>query len=119
MSEPTYLKYEFVGYVTKIMKNKFGRDLVCRTAKDESDIKYPQHCLFSMSKKNEEKVPADLKPNDKVCIQFMPILAEGVSEKTHREYHINKLMLQECEIVERAPVEEPKSDPEDVEDLPF
>lgn len=118
MGDVSYLKFEFTGYVNKVMVGKFGKEIICRTAKDESDIKYPQRALFSASKKNEDKVPETLKENDKVAIQFMPILAEGVSPRTHREYAINKLMLQSCEILEVAP--EPAEDnSESVEDLPF
>lgn len=111
-----YQKYEFVGRVYRVgMANKYGRDIYVSTHSDDAASKYPQHMMFTVSAKKMNLVP-EVKAGDKVKIMFMPMLSEGVSERTRKEYSINKNHILEMAVIESAPEKEDESkiDPEDV-----
>jgi len=116
--DAVYVKYEFVGYVSKFNENRFGKELTIRTNPDETGLKYPQRVMFSTSEKKKDLVP-DVSAGDKVRIEFMPILIEGVSKGTNKVYAINKLFIQSCEILEKGAVQESESTSGDADDLPF
>lgn len=112
-----YQKFEITGYVYKIKRSKFGMDLYLKTLEDESDEKYPQHILASVSNKNMDKVDPSVDEGYKLKLTLIPMLSEGVSEKTNRAYAINNLRVIDCDVLE---VGKPKPEPEpDDEDVPF
>ena len=94
--------YEFEGYVHSINRQKWGTEVVVRLDEDESTVKYPQHILFFASSKKADRVPSDLYVNDGVKVKFIPVLDEGVSERTKRAYAINKMMILDIQITKRA-----------------
>lgn len=108
--------YEFRGFVCKVNRQQWGVEVFVRADKDENaqDVKYPQHILFSASKKNEGKVPVDLAEDDEVTIKFIPILNEGISDRTKRAYAINKMMIASITVEAKAESSGGESEP-----LPF
>jgi hypothetical protein len=116
-----YQAFEYVGYVYRRRDSKYGIELYLKSMKDEASEKYPQHICVTVSKKSESKVDPTLAVGDKVKAKLIPTLNEGVSERTQKAYAINKLNLNEIEILERAdPSEAQGSDAEvNQEDLPF
>lgn len=111
-------KYEFTGYVNKFSHTNYGDEIIVRADADERDAKFKQHLLISVTKKVSDKVPFDLGKDDKVKITFVPILNEGVSDKTKRAYAINKMMLSDIEVLEKASTDE-GGDGDDASDIPF
>lgn len=93
--------YEFEGWVQNIERTNWGVELEVRGDPDESMIKFPQHMLFSTSKKGAGRVPDDLEINDKVKVVFIPVLNKGISKKTKKLFVINKLMIAELEVLEK------------------
>lgn len=113
------ITYEFEGWVYGVVRNNWGVDLKVRAAKDDGDNKYPQHILFSTSKKSADKVPTDISEGDKVKVQFAPFLSEGVSKNTQRVYAINKNMLINIEVLEHAEPKPEANGDGGEEDMPF
>ena len=112
------ITYEFEGYVYGVVKTNWGTDIKASVNKDDNDAKYPQHILFSTSKKSQEKLPDDICEGDKIKVTFAPFLSEGVS-KSQKVYAINKNMIIDITILEKA---EPAPAPEggnDFDDIPF
>lgn len=113
-----YQSYEFIGRVYRVgLANKYGRDIYVSTHADDSAVKYPQHIMFNVSAKKMNLVP-DVKVGDKVKVKFMPMMSEGVSERTRKEYSINKNHIMEMAVIESAPEQE-SADTQDAGDLPF
>lgn len=113
-----YQNFEFTGYLYKRNDSKWGTDIRIRTLLDESGSKFPQHILVSVSKKNIDKL-GDVGIGDKVRVVIIPTLAEGVSDRTQKAYAINKLNLQEFEILARAEAKPSDEEEDDDVDLPF
>lgn len=113
-----YQNFEFTGYLYKRNDTKWGTDIRIRTLLDESESKFPQHILVSVSKKNIDKL-SDVGIGDKVRVVIIPTLVEGVSDRTQKAYAINKLNLQDFEILDRAAVNPSDEDDDDGEELPF
>lgn len=113
--------YEFEGYVHSINRQKWGTEVVVRLDEDESVVKYPQHILFFASSRKADKVPSDLYVNDGVKVKFVPVLDEGISERTKRAYAINKMMIIDIQITQRAALSKAAQDDsqEDDADVPF
>lgn len=116
-----YQAFEYVGYVYRRRDSKYGIELYLKTQKDDSTEKWPQHICVTVSKKSEPKVDPTLAVGDKVKVRLIPTLNEGVSERTQKMYAINKLNLNEIEILERADPAESTASEEAIsqEDLPF
>lgn len=112
------ISYEFEGWVHRINRQGWGTEVVARADADESAVKFKQHMLFFASRKHADRVPQDLDVNDKVKIKFIPILDEGVSEKTKRAYAINKMMIVELNVEEKIAKQNDDS-PSDDGDMPF
>lgn len=109
--------YEFDGWVHKVNRQKWGVEVTVRGDADEVAVKFPQHILFFASNKNRDKVPDDLDVNDHVNIKFVPVLDEGISERTKRAYAINKMMIVELTILEkvsRGPSRAEENNPDDI-----
>jgi hypothetical protein len=112
--------YEFDGYVHSINRQKWGTEVVVRLDQDESMVKYPQHILFFASSRKADKVPSDLYVNDGVKVKFVPVLDEGISERTKRAYAINKMMILDIQITQRAALSNTAQDEsQDDSDVPF
>lgn len=110
--------YEFTGWVVRVNRvNQYGPEFVVRADKDESDIKYPQHILVVVSKKKASQLPPEMNVDDKVKVKFLPILQEGVSERTNRAYAISKNQMMSVEILEKA--ERKQDATAGDEDMPF
>jgi hypothetical protein len=75
--------------------------------------------LFFASRKYADRVPRDLDVNDKVKVKFIPILEEGVSEKTKRAYSINKMMIMELSVEEKIAPQGGDDEQSSGEELPF
>lgn len=116
-----YQAFEYVGYVYRRRDSKYGMELYLKSQKDDASEKWPQHICVTVSKKSESKVDPTLAVGDKVKVKLIPTMNEGVSERTQRAYAINKLNLNEIEIIERADPSESTASEEVVnpEDLPF
>lgn len=98
-------------------RQKWGIEVTVRGDADEVAVKFPQHILFFASNKNRDKVPDDLDVNDHVNIKFVPVLDEGISERTKRAYAINKMMIVELTILEkvsRGPSRAEENNPDDI-----
>lgn len=93
--------YDFEGWVHKVNRQKWGTEIVMRADADESAMQYVQHILFFASRRNSDKVPDDLDVNDHIIVKFVPILDEGISERTKRAYAINKMMIVDITVVEK------------------
>lgn len=116
------ISYEYTGWVEKIKIESYGIEIVMRTDFDEKDVKYPQHVLFKVSKKNTGKIPEGLCKDDKVTVKFMPFLNEGVSKNTGNPYAIMGLMVQELSLIAKSSTtnkEVTVDDNEMPDDLPF
>lgn len=112
--------YEFEGYVHSINRQKWGTEVIVRLDQDESVVKYPQHILFFASSRKADKVPSDLYVNDGVKVKFVPVLDEGISERTKRAYAINKMMILDIQITQRAALSNTAQDEsQDDSDVPF
>ena len=112
--------YEFEGYVHSINRQKWGTEVIVRLDQDESVVKYPQHILFFASSRKADKVPSDLYVNDGVKVKFVPVLDEGISERTKRAYAINKMMILDIQITQRATLSDTAQDEsQDDSDVPF
>lgn len=112
--------YEFEGYVHSVNRQKWGTEVVVRLDQDESVVKYPQHILFFASSRKADKVPSDLYVNDGVKVKFVPVLDEGISERTKRAYAINKMMILDIQITQRSALSNTEQDEsQDDSDVPF
>ena len=109
--------YDFDGWVHKVNRQKWGTEIVMRGDADESVVQFPQHVLFFASRRNSNKVPDDLDVNDHVVVKFIPVLDEGISERTKRAYAINKMMIVDVTVVEK--VSKGPQRAESQTDLPF
>ena len=112
--------YEFSGWVHTVNRQKWGTEVVVRADQDESAVQWPQHILFFASKKKADRVPQDLDVNDGVTVKFIPILDEGISDRTKRAYAINKMMILELLVTQKAsPTKQTQDDGQDDTDVPF
>ena len=113
------ITYEFEGWVHRVNRQSWGTEVVVRADADESAVKFKQHMLFFASRKYADRVPQDLDVNDKVKVKFIPILEEGVSEKTKRAYSINKMMIMELSVEEKIAPQGSGDEQSGGEELPF
>lgn len=108
--------FEFSGWVHSVDRQSWGVEIEVRAEADEADVKFPQHILFTASKKKSDLVPDDLDVNDRVTVTFIPILNKGVSHKTKRVFAINKMMIVKFEVIEkvRNGGEQPQQEDDDI-----
>lgn len=121
MSEQ-YTSYKYTGYVYDIAEEKFGIEIKCRTVKDESDIKHPQHIMFCVgakSKHYKEVSSLGIGIDDRIEIEFMPSLFEGTGKTTNKPFAINKNNITSAKIVEKAAPVSTAENLEECDDIPF
>lgn len=119
MSEQ-YVSYKYAGYVYDVKEEQFGIEIKCRTVKDENDIKYPQHILFTVGSKSKhfkEVSALGIGIDDKVEIDFVPSLYEGVSKSTNKPFSICKNNITSAKVVEKSSSTVENLD--GCEDIPF
>lgn len=100
-----FTSYKYTGYVYDISEDRFGIEIKCRTVKDESGVKYPQHVMFSVREKSKHfKDVAELGIgiDDRIEIEFVPTLYEGVSKTTEKPFAIIRNSITSAKIVEKS-----------------
>lgn len=113
------ITYEFTGWVERVNRvNQYGPEFVLRADKNDAEAKYKQHIMFAVSKKKASSIPPEMGPNDKVKVKFLPMLQEGVSDRTNRAYAISKNMMMSIEILEKAD-SAAQDNADDADECPF
>jgi len=116
------VSYKYTGWIYEVLDGKYGIDIKCKTVKDESGLKFAQHIMFSVSNKskNYETINLlDLMKGDKVEVEFIPNLQEGVSKTTQKAYAIGKNNMTSVKVLEKVTPEEAAADEPDPADIPF
>lgn len=113
-----YQKCEITGYIYNLKSSRFGIKMYLQTLKDETGIKYPQHMLATVSAKHRDIIDPAIKEGDKVKLEVVPWLSEGVSSGTGKAYSVCDLRIAKCELLE-ACTAKPKPLDDDAEDMPF
>lgn len=121
MSE-LYASYKYTGYVYYIKEEQFGIEIKCRTVKDDSDVKYPQHIMFNVgakSKHYKDVSALGIGIDDKIEVDFMPSLFEGTGKSTNKPFAINKNNIIALKIVEKSESSNVIDHLDECEDVPF
>lgn len=113
--------YKYTGFVYDVTDGKYGIDIKCKTVKDESTVKWSQHIMFTIGTKGKAYDAVKglgIGKMDKIEVEFIPSLIEGVSKTTNKAYAMMKNNITSVKILEKASPEEVAAE-DSVDDMPF
>ena len=121
---------KFEGWVEKVLAgNEYQQEIIVRDYESiDTKGKFSNEITFTASvKRGAAEQLKDVRPDDKVRIQFFVTGRCGISKSSGKEYHINNLVIAKKDgvvILQRANVDDGIADPDidengDVSELPF
>ena len=121
---------KFEGWVEKVLAgNEYQQEIIVRDYESaDTKGKFSNEITFTASvKSGAAEQLKDVRPDDKVRIQFFVTGRCGISKSSGKEYHINNLVIAKKDgvvILQRANVDDGIADPDidengNVSELPF